>query len=104
MEKISIIIKNKTIYLEQTLPEIDECKKLILEVLKQAVRDYQNFSTAISGKDKEIFEETKDFIFDDEYRFFWGDKEVSLKDILDILSIDIDYFREKIIKMDIKVL
>jgi hypothetical protein len=99
LERIEINVNNKIIYLVRTLPEEDECRKIILEVIKQAVRDYQNLANTKDTKEKEIFEETIDFLFDDEYYFFWGDKEIKLKDLLEIIGIDLIYFREKILEL-----
>lgn len=92
------ISPTKTLTLKRTPLYLDECKKLIAEMIKQSVRDYVNFAYSKVLVEQEIFEEAFDFLFDDECFVDWGGKERCLKDFLDILCIDIVWFREMIDK------
>ncbi len=82
-------------YLEDYLPDIEECKFLLLKVVEQAVRDYCSFADSVEPELIDICKEARDFIFDDEYFIEWGGRELNLQIIMDILDVDIDWFRKK---------
>ncbi len=82
-------------YLENYLPDIEECRFLLLKVIEQAVRDYVSFADSIEPELIDICKEAKDFIFDDEYFIEWGGRELNLQIIMDILDIDLAWFRKK---------
>jgi hypothetical protein len=84
---------NVTFYLANHLPDLDEVHLLLMKVLEQAVRDYCSLHTSDLHSDQLIWEESRDFIFDDSYRFMWGDRELSFSDLLDILNLDVSWFR-----------
>ena len=79
--------------LSDYLPDIEECRFLFLKTIEQAVRDYVSLEDTDSPNSSILWEQARDFIFDDEYTVDWGDKEMSITDILDILDIDINWFR-----------
>lgn len=87
--------KGKGYYLSTYTPDIEECKFLLLKVIEQSVRDY----LALEGVDiphaRTYWESARDFIFDDHTYIVWGQEEWSLEDILDILDLDIKWFRER---------
>ncbi len=64
-------------------------------MVKQVFRDYCNFYDSKSLIGLDIFNEAQAFIFDQDYFVCWGEKERNLQDFLDILNIDIDWFRNK---------
>jgi recombination protein RecA len=78
-------------HLSDFLPEQEQCRFLMLKVLEQAVRDYISMYNSSTQSEREAWEEARDFIFDDEYRFMWGNMELSTEEFLDILDIDIEY-------------
>ena len=82
-------------FLSSYLPDIEECRFLLMKIIVQAVRDYCSLANAELPSDRTLWEETKGFLFDDEYRIMWGNTELSFEDILDILSLDIAWFREQ---------
>ncbi len=81
--------------LESYIPNEQEAKFLLLKVVEQAVSDYCNLEGSDIPYAQLLWEEARDFIFDDTYWIYWGDLELSFEDILDILEIDVDAVREK---------
>jgi len=84
---------------QQPLPEIDECRLLILKMIEQTVRDYLNLENSPAPIERWYFEAAECFLFEEEYRVDWGGCEKSLKDFLDIIDIDIDWFRDNVHKL-----
>ncbi len=82
-------------YLENYLPDIEECKFLLLKMVEQAVRDFVSFADSDEPELKEICKEARDFLFEDEYFIEWGGRELNLQIIMDILDIDLGWFRKK---------
>lgn len=82
-------------FLSDYTPNIEEVRFLLMKVIEQAVRDYCSLSNAELPAEKLLWETAKGFIFDDDYRICWGDKEYSFEDILNILDLDIAWFREQ---------
>ena len=78
---------------ENYVPQIDECRYLILKIVEQAVRDYLTLENSKAPIDRVYFETAQGFLFDDDYRIQWGDMIVSFNDMLDFLDLDIDWFR-----------
>lgn len=82
-------------YLGDYTPDIEECKFLLLKIIEQAVRDYVSFADSTEPELIEICQEARDFIFQDDYYIDWGERELNLQIIMDILDIDIEWFRKK---------
>ena len=82
-------------YLSDFVPDIEECRILMLKVLEQAIRDYISLADSELQSDKETWESAKDFLYDDEYRLIWGDYELSIEEYLDILDLDINWVRSQ---------
>lgn len=82
--------------LEDFLPQLDECKYLLLKVVEQSIRDYSNLEHAITPIEKQHFESARDFIFDDSYQIYLGEYEVNMEDILGIMNLDIEWFRDRV--------
>ena len=80
------------------LPNPEEVRFLIMKVIEQAVRDYCSLANAELPAEKALWETARGFIFDDSYTVDWGDKEYRLEDLLDILELDIVWFREQTTK------
>lgn len=83
----------------KSLPEIDECRYILLRLVEQSVRDYLSLEGAAAPVERWYFATAECFLFEDEYRIDWGGVDKSLSDILDILDIDIDWFRDKVKKL-----
>lgn len=71
-----------------------------MKVVEQAVKDYTlikspHYSDKYRSRHIKNWESARDFIFDDNYLIDWGDQQMNLEDILDIMDIDIDWFRKK---------
>jgi hypothetical protein len=62
-------------------------------MIEQTVRDYLNLQYSSAPIERWYYEASECFLFEEEYRVDWGGCEKSLKDFLDILDIDIDWFR-----------
>lgn len=87
---------NITFKLSEYTPNIQECKFLFLKMIDQAIRDIIIFDKSSAEEEKIIAQEARDFLFDEEYTIKWGDLYLSLENILDILDIEVEYFRQKI--------
>ena len=87
-----------TFFLSDYTPNMEECRFLVLKVVEQAVRDYISLFGSNSNSEKTLWDTAKGFIFDDEYRIMWGDKETSTEDLLHYVDIDISYLRERVRK------
>ncbi len=97
--------RNKTHYygdvkffLSDFSPRGDQCRYLMLKVLEQAVRDYVALHNSEVPNERVLWEEAHDFIYDDQYRFWWGKLELSTEEFLDILDLDINWVREQTTK------
>ena len=80
----------------QTLPYMDECRRIIGEMLKQAVRDYLNLDKSPDLQDQEDWKDAEAFLFEEEHRVLWGDQERSLEEFLGILGLEVAPFRERL--------
>ena len=80
-------------YLSEYIPDIEECRVLILKVVEQAIRDYITLADQIPKGKRELWETARDFIFDDDYFIFWGDKELNLEELLQNVDLEIEYLR-----------
>ena len=65
----------------------DETKILLLKILEQAIRDYNNLAKSKIPIEIGYFETAKDFLFNREHFIFWGDLEINIVDILDYLYL-----------------
>ena len=84
--------------LNDYIPDPEECRFLILKIVEQSVRDYLSLFGSDLSNDKHHWETAAGFIFDPEYMIIWGDTDISLEDLLDIVDINISYFRKRIIE------
>ena len=82
-------------YLADFEPTPERCRYLMLKVLEQAVREYCAFKDSDIPSEQAAWELARDFLFDDEYRFIWGDHELSLEAFLDHLDLDIEWVRKQ---------
>jgi len=78
------------------IPNIEEYRFLILKVVEQSVRDYLLLSRSDLPSDIYLWKTAASFIFDSEHKIMWGDLEMSLEDLLDVVDIDVIWFREKV--------
>ena len=70
----------------------------MLKVLEQAVRDYCSLVDSVIPGEQTAWELARDFLFDDEYRFMWGDLEVSTEEFLAFIDLDIKWVRQQTLK------
>jgi hypothetical protein len=84
-----------TFHLSSYYPNVEECRFLLMKVIEQAVRDYCALYDAELPAEKTLWESSRDFIFDDEYVIDWGGKDMRFEDVLDVLDLDIHWFREQ---------
>jgi hypothetical protein len=85
-------------FLEDFTPEPEQCRFLILKVLEQSVRDYCSFANSIILSEQTTWELARDFLFDDDYRFMWGDLEISTEEFLAFVDLDIKWVRQQTLK------
>lgn len=76
-----------------SLPFIDECKRLILKIIEQAIRDYISLEHARAPIEKYYYETACEFLFNEEYTIDYGGEDKTMRDLLDILDLDIDWIR-----------
>ena len=77
----------------QVLP--DQARYLLLKVVEQAVRDYIAFVDGKTPGEIAIWQSARDFIYSDDYRVRWGQLNLNLEEMLDMIDIDISWFREQ---------
>jgi hypothetical protein len=82
----------------QTLPNLDECRFLILKIIEQAVRDFISLEGSTAPIEQFGYETAVDFLFKDDYEINWGDTTITFCDLLDFLDVDIEWFREKVLQ------
>ena len=87
---------------EVALPELDECRILILKIVEQSVRDYVSLERSPAPIDQYYYQTAYLFIFQDEYRIHWGNTTKSLTDLLDLLDLDVDWFRMRVKELKIR--
>jgi hypothetical protein len=86
-------------------PNIQECHYLILQVINQAIKDYEHYRNKTREDDKAIFESARAFLFDDDYCFDWGDHQVNLDYLCSLIDIEIGWLRNKIVeKLEVQML
>jgi hypothetical protein len=77
----------------------DECRFLIMKVVEQAVRDYLALEGSTAPIEQYHYSTAQAFIFDDEYILNYGEQDVSPQDMLGVLDIDIQWFRDRVEKL-----
>lgn len=76
--------------LEDSLWDIATTKRLLLFVIRQAVNDF-----TLLKSDSREFKTAEAMLFDDDYRLAWGDKALSMPEVLEFLDEDtIETFRK----------
>jgi hypothetical protein len=85
-------------FLSDYTPNVEECRFLILKVVEQSVRDYLSLFGSDLNSEVLLWSTAKGFIYDSEHKVLWGDKELSLEDLLNIVDVDVNYLRERVTK------
>lgn len=67
-----------------------------MKVIEQSIRDYINLEKCVVPIEVQHFESARDFLFDDDYKIQYGEREMGLVDILHVLGLEADWFREKV--------
>lgn len=88
----------KEFELPDVYPDIEQCRLILLKVIHHAIKDYKNYRQAATVSEKRIADSAYSFLFNDLHRISWGNLELNLSDITDILDIDIIWLRENIVK------
>jgi hypothetical protein len=84
---------------DSSLPYIDECRILILKMIEQAIRDYLSLRGSSAPIEQVYYHTACEFLFNDDYYIDYGGVDRNLEDLLDILDINITWFRERINKL-----
>ena len=85
--------------MEKYLPHIDECRYVILKMIEQAVRDFLGLKQSVAPIEQEYYHTASEFLFGDNYYVDWGGVDRSLEDFLDILGLDLLWFRSRIVRL-----
>lgn len=82
--------------------QIEDTIRLLSEILHKAVADYMKWSANPPSKsrDREHFESAKVMLWDDDYLMRWGDQEISLATICEVLGHDVVSFRRHLRKQE----
>jgi hypothetical protein len=91
-----ILSEDEDVVVNRTLPELDECRNILLQVIKQAMDDIQAFKDKTKPEQVEIYQTAHDFLFDDEHYVQWGDLQLNLEQICEIINLDLDWIRQKL--------
>lgn len=92
------IIPEDDIEVNRSLPHLDECKNILLHVVKQAIDDYQLFRNKTRDDHVEIYTTASGLLFNDEHYIEWGGIDLNLEQICEILSLDINWVRARVIE------
>ena len=87
---------NKVLTLDRTKLFPDEVIIIVCKLIQQTARDFQNFYYSEDPVEKEIFEETAEFIYEKDCFIALGDQEFNFEDLLDMVDINYDWFVEKL--------
>lgn len=71
----------------------DECKKVWCKMIEQAMDEYISFKFSRIPKERTLYYNARDFLFDDHYKFFFGSQELNLTELLDQFHLDADWIR-----------
>jgi hypothetical protein len=74
----------------------DETKILFLKIIEQAIRDYLNLARSEVPIEKEYFVTASGLLFDEDYRFMWGEYEIGLNALLAYINVDHEWFVRKV--------
>lgn len=80
-------------------PFLDEARYLLLKVIEQAIRDYLALGSSASQTDNYYYQSACEFIFEDEYEITYGEERYNLQDLLELLGLEINWVREKVIRL-----
>jgi hypothetical protein len=80
-------------------PNLDECRLLIFKIIEQSIRDYLSLKGSSAPIEQEYYHTACEFLFNNNYYIDYGGIDLNLEDFLNILNIDLQWFREKIIKI-----
>lgn len=69
---------------------------IILHVINQAIKDYENFRGKLGEEEVELFESAEGFLFQEDYLVDWGDEPITVRKLCDHIGIDIDWLRNNI--------
>ena len=90
--------KTSHFFLSKYTPNIEESKFLLLKVIEQAIRDYCSIRYMNVPNKDFLWETAYLFLFDDEYVIEWGELNMTLSDIADVLDVDLEWVREKAVE------
>jgi hypothetical protein len=93
-----ILLDEEEVEVNRTPPHLDECKNLLLHVIKQAVDDYQLFRNKTREDHREIWISASGLLFNDDHYIHWGGQELNLEQICEILSLDINWVRNRVLE------
>lgn len=91
-----VISEEDNVEVKRTEPFFDECKSLLLHVVKQAVDDYTSYRYKTREDHQEIWLTASGFLFDSDHYIQWGDTEMNLEQICDVLSLEVEWVRGRI--------
>jgi len=79
--------------------EEDDCYFIIFKIIEQAVHDFILLDKSANFKDRDDYYTACEFLFNNEYTIMYGDEEKKLEELLELIDIDINWFKNKIIKL-----
>lgn len=91
-----VVPEEDNVEVKRTEPFFDECKSLLLHVVKQAVDDYQSYRFKTREDHQEIWISASGFLFDNDHYIQWGEQEMNLEQICDVLSLEVSWVRSRI--------
>jgi hypothetical protein len=92
----TIIPDEYDVAVNRSLPEEDECRVLLLLIIKQAIEDYRFYSNKNRPEDKEIWNTASAFLFDDSYYMDWAEETIDFKTICGLLGFNAAWLRNRI--------
>lgn len=68
-------------------------------MIEQAIRDYLTLDKSSAPIERLYYLSACEFLFDDDYVVEWGGADKTLKEWLELLDIELVWFRERILKL-----
>lgn len=68
-------------------------------MIEQAVRDYLSLDKTNTPIEKLYYETACEFLFDNDYVVEFGGANKTLRDLLDLLDIDMQWLRERVMRL-----
>ncbi len=79
---------------------MDDMKTIWCKTIEQAIHEYITYKYSRNESGRTLHFNARDFLFNNSYTIRFGDKDVTLRELLDMLDINIEWFRAGVRKKE----